>query len=421
MQGRASLKHLSSNTCSHSLSTRKPTAPHQQHLTSSRSQPIRRTQPVQASFSTASHGSLDSIDDEIDFKIDDDLRSQIEQMGIQKRDENTLEQLEASSKYLAMLKAVHQHQHPHQFSFPHAACNTLFVCLIARLSRLQATTSEAESRGEVVAAFVGAALVFGVGIWNTLGVEKAQEFFAGYLLEQSLSVDNLFVFILVFRYFRAPKADQDKVLKYGIGTAAVLRLVMILLGSELIESWKPVLLLFAGILLFSSYKLLASGDSDDADDEDLSDNGIVKLCRRLIPVSETYDGASFFTIQNGKRVATPLLLVLAVVELSDVVFAVDSIPAVFGITTDPFIVYSSNMFAILSLRALYGFVNTIMSELKYLDKAVALVLGFIGAKMVADFGGYHVPTITSLGVVVTTLAGGVAASLWLPGKAGSKQ
>ena len=168
---------------------------------------------LQASFSTASHGSLDSIDDEIDFKIDDDLRSQIEQMGIQKRDENTLKQLEASSKYLAMLKAVHQHQHPHQFSFPHAACNTLFVCLIARLSRLQATTSEAESRGEVVAAFVGAALVFGVGIWNTLGVEKAQEFFAGYLLEQSLSVDNLFVFILVFRYFRAPKADQDKVLQ----------------------------------------------------------------------------------------------------------------------------------------------------------------------------------------------------------------
>lgn len=336
-----------------------------------------KTQTVQASFSTASHGSLDSIDDDIDFKLDDDLRSQIEQMGLQKREENTLEQLEA-------------------------------------------TTSEAEGKGEVVAAFVGAALLFGVGIWNTLGVEKAQEFFAGYLLEQSLSVDNLFVFILVFRYFRAPKADQDKVLTYGIGTAAILRLVMILLGSELIESWKPVLLLFAGILLFSSYKLLASG-GEDAEDEDLSDNGVVKLCRRLIPVSETYDGASFFTIENGKRVATPLLLVLAVVELSDVVFAVDSIPAVFGITTDPFIVYSSNMFAILSLRALFGFVNTIMSELKYLDKAVALVLGFIGAKMVADFGGYHVPTTASLAVVISTLAGGVAASLWLPGKAGGKQ
>ncbi len=168
---------------------------------------------LQASFSTASHGSLDSIDDEIDFKIDEDLRSQIEQMGIQKREENTLEQLEVSSQALAILKAVQQHQHPHQLSVPHAACNTLLVRLIARLPRLQASTSEAESRGEVVAAFIGAALVFGVGIWNTLGVEKAQEFFAGYLLEQSLSVDNLFVFILVFRYFRAPKADQDKVLQ----------------------------------------------------------------------------------------------------------------------------------------------------------------------------------------------------------------
>ena len=176
---------------------------------------------LQASFSTASHGSLDSIDDEIDFKIDDDLRSQIEQMGVQKREENTLEQLEVSSKYLAVLKAVQQHQHPHQFSFPHTACNTLFVCLIMRLSHLQATTSEAESRGEVVAAFVGAALLFGVGIWNTLGIEKAQEFFAGYLLEQSLSVDNLFVFILVFRYFRAPKADQDKVLQVPSQHSAV--------------------------------------------------------------------------------------------------------------------------------------------------------------------------------------------------------
>lgn len=374
MQGRASLSHLSCSSSTHSLPIRRNIPSHvvlQQR--SCRRQPLpsaRRVTPVQASFSAASHGSLDSVDDDVDFKIDDDLKAQIEQMSFQRREENTLE-------------------------------------------RIEATTSETESKGEWVAAFVGAAVLFGVGIWQTLGAEKAEEFFAGYLLEQSLSVDNLFVFILVFRYFRAPKTDQDKVLSYGIWTAAVLRLVMILLGSELIESWKPVLLLFAGILLFSSFKLLTGG-KDDGDDEDLSDNGVVKLCRRLIPVSNSYKGDSFFTIENGKRVATPLLLVLAVVELSDVVFAVDSIPAVFGITHDPFIVYSSNMFAILSLRALYGFVNTIMSELRYLDKAVALVLGFIGAKMLADFGGYHVPTTASLGVVVTTLAGGVAASLWLP-------
>ncbi|KAL3162674.1 hypothetical protein ABBQ38_008718 [Trebouxia sp. C0009 RCD-2024] len=379
MQGRASMSHLSCSGGTHSLSFRRNTASHvvRQHK-HCKPQPLpsaRRFKPVQASFSAASHGSLDSVDDDVDFKIDDDLKAQIEKMSFQRREENTLEQIEA-------------------------------------------TTSATESKGEWVAAFVGAALLFGIGIWQTLGAEKAEEFFAGYLLEQSLSVDNLFVFILVFRYFRAPKADQDKVLSYGIWTAAVLRLVMILLGSELIESWKPVLLLFAGILLFSSFKLLTGG-KDEGEDEDLSDNGVVKLCRRLIPVSDSYKGDSFFTMENGKRVATPLLLVLAVVELSDVVFAVDSIPAVFGITHDPFIVYSSNMFAILSLRALYGFVNTIMSELRYLDKAVALVLGFIGAKMLADFGGYHVPTTASLGVVVTTLAGGVAASLWLPVKADS--
>lgn len=373
------MSHLSCSGGTHSLSFRRNTASHvvRQHK-HCKPQPLpsaRRFKPVQASFSAASHGSLDSVDDDVDFKIDDDLKAQIEKMSFQRREENTLEQIEA-------------------------------------------TTSATESKGEWVAAFVGAALLFGIGIWQTLGAEKAEEFFAGYLLEQSLSVDNLFVFILVFRYFRAPKADQDKVLSYGIWTAAVLRLVMILLGSELIESWKPVLLLFAGILLFSSFKLLTGG-KDEGEDEDLSDNGVVKLCRRLIPVSDSYKGDSFFTMENGKRVATPLLLVLAVVELSDVVFAVDSIPAVFGITHDPFIVYSSNMFAILSLRALYGFVNTIMSELRYLDKAVALVLGFIGAKMLADFGGYHVPTTASLGVVVTTLAGGVAASLWLPVKADS--
>jgi len=172
---------------------------------------------LQASFSTASHGSLDSIDDEIDFKIDDDLRSQIEQMGIQKREENTLEQLEVSSKYLAILKSCSTTLAPNTVLICRRCMNILALyVLIRRLSRLQATTSEAESKGEVVAAFVGAALVFGVGIWNTLGVEKAQEFFAGYLLEQSLSVDNLFVFILVFRYFRAPKADQDKVMQTPI-------------------------------------------------------------------------------------------------------------------------------------------------------------------------------------------------------------
>ncbi|GMH40660.1 hypothetical protein BSKO_08564 [Bryopsis sp. KO-2023] len=271
-----------------------------------------------------------------------------------------------------------------------------------------AREEEIEFQGESVAAWIGAALAFGGGVWYTMGQEKAIEYFAGYLLEQSLSVDNLFVFILVFNFFKTPEEHQGKVLTYGIITAGVLRLVMIVLGVELIENFKPVLLFFAGLLIYSSYNLLVGGEDDD---EDLNDNSIVKFCKSFMDVSSSYDGGNFFTVENGVKLATPLLLTLAVIELSDVVFAVDSIPAVFGVTLDPFIVYSSNLFAILSLRSLYGFVSVVMKELKYLDKSVALVLGFIGAKMLADFGGYHVSTEASLGVVALLLSGGVGASL----------
>jgi TerC family integral membrane protein len=274
----------------------------------------------------------------------------------------------------------------------------------------------------------------------TEGPEKAQEFFAGYLLEQSLSIDNLFVFVLVFNYFKTPIESQPKVLTYGIATAAVLRLVMILLGVELIQKFEPLLVVFALILLWSAYGLLTKGDDDE--DDDLSDNIVVKICRRVLPVSDHYDGSNFFTTPAaaaaaaaagaaagngsssssagavvrtwGGRVATPLLLALAVVEISDVLFAVDSIPAVFGVTLDPFIIYSSNMFAIFSLRSLYSFVSTVMTELRYLDKAVALVLAFIGGKMLLEFADLNVPTDVSLLVVGLLLGGGVAASMLLP-------
>jgi TerC family integral membrane protein len=259
------------------------------------------------------------------------------------------------------------------------------------------------------------------------------------LLEQSLSIDNLFVFVLVFSYFKTPIESQPKVLTFGIATAAVLRLVMILLGVELIQKFEPLLVVFALILLWSAYGLLTKGDDDE--DDDLSDNVIVKICRRVLPVSDHYDGSNFFTTPAaaaaagaaaagngsssssssgavvrswGGRVATPLLLALAVVEISDVLFAVDSIPAVFGVTLDPFIIYSSNMFAIFSLRSLYSFVSTVMTELRYLDKAVALVLAFIGGKMLLEFADLKVPTDVSLLVVGLLLGGGVAASMLLP-------
>lgn len=164
---------------------------------------------------------------------------------------------------------------------------------------------------------------------------------------------------------------------------------------------------------------MATCSEDEGDeDEDLADNGIVKLCRSLFTFTDSYDGDNFFTtLADGTRAATPLLLVLLVIELSDVIFAVDSIPAVFGVTLDPFIVYTSNMFAILSLRGLYSFVASYMSKLRYLDKAVALVLGFVGCKIIAEFAGLEVPTDASLGIVAAILASGIGASVLLPGAA----
>ncbi|CAG9460010.1 unnamed protein product [Pedinophyceae sp. YPF-701] len=264
-----------------------------------------------------------------------------------------------------------------------------------------------------LALWVGAAVAFGAGVWFFRGPTAGEEYFAGYLLEQSLSVDNLFVFILVFEYFKVPVASQRKVLSYGIYSAAVLRLTMVLAGVAAIETFRPVLLLFAGVLIFSSYKLVL-GDDDD-EEEDLSDNAIVKACRAVYKFSDDYDGDKFFTtLADGARVATPLLLVLIVIEISDVIFAVDSIPAVFGVTLDPFVIYTSNIFAILSLRVLYSFVADVMTKLWALDKAVALVLGFIGAKLVLEYVGVHVPTDLSLGVVAALLGGGVGASFVLP-------
>ena len=315
----------------------------------------------------------------------------------------------------------------------------------AALQQLEVEEPLAEERAETAALAVAAGVGFGAGVWALLGADKGAEYFAGYLLEQSLSIDNLFVFILVFKYFATPVDNQRRVLTYGVATAAVLRLVLILAGVDIVDHFRPVLLAFAAILLFSSYKLLREPGEDEGE-EDLGDNKIVQLCRSVLTISDDYDGDRFFTVQGGVRMATPLLLVLLVVELSDVVFAVDSIPAVFGVTLDPFIVYTSNLFAILSLRGLYSFVATFMSEvsaggrargagrgaglvisprrppaapaplqLRYLDKAIAIVLGFVGAKIILDFAGLAIPTEASLAIVTSVLGVGVGASLLNPG------
>ncbi|XP_022767449.1 thylakoid membrane protein TERC, chloroplastic isoform X2 [Durio zibethinus] len=222
---------------------------------------------------------------------------------------------------------------------------------------------------KTVAFWACAAVAFGVGLGLKEGVGKASEYFAGYILEQSLSVDNLFVFVLIFKYFKVPHMYQNRVLSYGIAGAIIFRLLLILLGTATLQRFEAVNLLLAAILLFSSFKLFAN----EEDDTDLSENFIVKTCQRFIPVTSNYDGNRFITKQDGIWKATPLLLTVAVIELSDVAFAVDSIPAVFGVTRDPFIVFSSNLFAVLGLRSLYTLIAEGMSDLEYLQikKAVS--------------------------------------------------
>ncbi|KAL1545886.1 thylakoid membrane protein TERC, chloroplastic-like [Salvia divinorum] len=254
---------------------------------------------------------------------------------------------------------------------------------------------------------VFSAVVFGVGLGLKDGVGKASEFFAGYLLEQSLSVDNLFVFVLIFKYFRVPINYQNRVLSYGIAGAVIFRLSLILLGTATLQRFEAVNLFLAAILLYSSFKLF----SDEDEDSDLSDNFIVKTCKKFIPVTSDYDENRFFTIQDGIWKATPLLLTVAVIELSDIAFAVDSIPAVFGVTRDPFIVFSSNFFAILGLRSYYTLISEGMADLEYLQPAIGVVLGFIGCKMILEFFGLHVSTEVSLGLVATSLMSGVLLSL----------
>ncbi|KDP29050.1 hypothetical protein JCGZ_16439 [Jatropha curcas] len=260
---------------------------------------------------------------------------------------------------------------------------------------------------KTVALCVCTAVAFGIGIGLKDGVGKASEFFAGYILEQSLSVDNLFVFVLIFKYFKVPLMYQNRVLSYGIAGAIIFRLSLILLGTATLQRFEAVNLFLAAILLYSSFKLFASED----DDTDLSDNFIVKTCQRYIPITSSYDGNRFLTNQDGVWRATPLLLTVAVIELSDIAFAVDSIPAVFGVTRDPFIVFTSNLFAILGLRSLYTLISEGMADLEYLQPSIAVVLGFIGSKMILDFFGIHVSTEASLGFVAMSLSTGVVLSL----------
>jgi tellurite resistance protein TerC len=256
-------------------------------------------------------------------------------------------------------------------------------------------------------AWVAVSLVFNAMFWwaikDTTGSvevanEKALEFLTGYLIEKSLAVDNIFVFLLIFTYFAVPPTFQKRVLMIGILGAIVLRTIMILVGAWLLDQFHWILYVFGAFLILTGIKMWRGADSES----NLDDNPALKLLRRIMPVSKEYDGEKFFTIENGKRIATPLLMVIALVGMTDVIFAVDSIPAIFAITKDPFIVLTSNVFAILGLRAMFFLLQAAASRFHLLNYGLAVILVFIGTKMML-IDIFKIPVAVSLGVVMGVL------------------
>jgi tellurite resistance protein TerC len=267
------------------------------------------------------------------------------------------------------------------------------------------------------AAWVGVSVLFAGLVWASLGTEPAVEFTTAWLLEKSLSVDNLFVFALIFGYFAVPKQYQHRALFYGVIGALVLRAVFIGAGVAVVNTFTAVLFVFAAILLWSAYKLV----KDDGTDFDPSTNLAVRLVRKLMPVQDEYAGARFVVKRAGRWVATPMLVVVVAIEAADLLFAVDSVPAVLAVSSEPFIVYSSNAFAILGLRALYFLLAGMMDRFHYLSKALAVILGFIGVKLTLHAAHEtistsvpEIPSLVSLIVIVVLLAGAVLLSLARP-------
>ena len=250
------------------------------------------------------------------------------------------------------------------------------------------------------------ALLFNLSIYYFWGTEKALEFLAGYLIEKSLSVDNIFIFLVIFSYFSVPAMYQHRVLFWGILGALVMRAIFIAVGAALLTAFHWMIYVFGGFLVITGVKLLLTGDHQVEPEK----NPAVRLLRRVMHVTKKYDGQRFFVRVDGRLWATPLLLVLVVVETTDLIFAVDSIPAIFAITLDPFIVYTSNVFAILGLRALYFLLAGVMEMFRYLKVGLSFVLCFVGAKMIlADI--YKIPIEISLGVIAGILTVAMVASL----------
>lgn len=252
------------------------------------------------------------------------------------------------------------------------------------------------------------ALIFDVFVYFEFGKTRALEFLTGYVIEYSLSVDNIFVFILIFTYFSVKAQYQHKILFWGILGALVMRGIFIFAGIALITKFHWIILVFGGFLIYSGFKMLFQKEEVSVEPEK---NKIVKLFRKFLPVTETLHGDSLFIKQNKRLYATPLFLVLLVIESSDLIFAVDSIPAVLAISKSTFIVYTSNIFAILGLRSLYFAVSGIMGYFRYLKVGLAIVLSFVGFKMLASYIHIEIPIFLSLAIIISILLISILASV----------
>ncbi|MEN9535469.1 MAG: hypothetical protein RLY69_209 [Verrucomicrobiota bacterium] len=260
--------------------------------------------------------------------------------------------------------------------------------------------------------WIALAMVFNLGVAHYMGNTKALEFFTGYVIEKSLSVDNIFVIALLFSYFAVPAEHQHRVLFWGILGALIMRAAMIMLGAKLIAEFTWIIYVFGAFLILTGIKMIVKREEEIHPEK----NPVVKLFRRFVPVTNDFRGGKFFVRENGVRMATPLFVVLLLVEFTDLIFAVDSIPAIFAVSTDPFIVYTSNVFAILGLRSLYFALAGILDKFHYLKIGLGVVLSFVGVKMLLSHTPWKIETGVSLGVIVGVLVTSVLASLAWPKK-----
>ncbi len=260
--------------------------------------------------------------------------------------------------------------------------------------------------------WVALAMLFNLGVAHYGGPDKGMEFLTGYVIEKSLSVDNVFVFALLFSYFAVPALYQHKVLFWGIIGALVMRAIMIALGARLISEYTWIIYVFGAFLILTGIKMIVKREEEIHPER----NPVVRLFKRFMPVTPEYHGEKFFIRKEGVLFATPLFIVLLLVEFTDLIFAVDSIPAIFAVTGDPFIVYTSNVFAILGLRSLYFALAGVMDKFHYLKVGLGVVLTFVGVKMLLGHSPWKIDTHVSLAVIVMVLTASVVASLVWPKK-----